>query len=69
MIIGTIKEKDEFESRVAITPDSCTSYIKKGLKILIEKKSGEAASFMDFAYEENGAQVLEREEELLSQET
>ena len=64
MIIGTIKEKDEFESRVAITPDSCTSYIKKGLKILIEKKSGEAASFMDFAYEENGAQVLEREEVL-----
>ena len=64
MIIGTIKEKDEFESRVAITPDTCKNYIEKGLKIIIEKKSGEAASFMDFAYEENGAQVLEREEVL-----
>ena len=64
MIIGTIKEKDEFENRVSITPESCKSYIKKGLKVLLEKKSGVDASFMDYQYEENGAQIIERDEVL-----
>ena len=64
MIIGTIKEKDEFENRVSITPEICKNYFKKGLKVLIEKKSGVAASFTDSAYEGNGAEVIEREEVL-----
>ena len=64
MIIGTIKEKDEFENRVSITPETCKNYLKKGLRVLIEKKSGVAASFSDSAYEEYGAEVLEREEVL-----
>ena len=64
MIIGTLKEKDEFENRVSITPETCKNYLKKGLRVLIEKKSGIAASFTDSAYEGYGAEVLEREEVL-----
>ena len=64
MIIGTIKEKDEFENRVSITPETCKNYLKKGLSVLIEKKSGVAASFTDSAYEGHGAEVTEREEVL-----
>ncbi|MAH89205.1 MAG: NAD(P)(+) transhydrogenase (Re/Si-specific) subunit alpha [Pelagibacterales bacterium] len=64
MIIGTLKEKDEFENRVSITPETCKNYLKKGLRVLIEKKSGVAASFTDSTYEEHGAEVLEREEVL-----
>ena len=64
MIIGTIKEKDEFENRVSITPETCKNYLKKGLRVLIEKKSGVAASFTDSAYEGHGAEVIERQEVL-----
>ena len=39
MIVATVKEKNEFENRVSITPDTCKSYIKAGLdaELLAEK--------------------------------
>ena len=64
MIIATVKEKNEFENRVSITPDTCKSYVKAGLDVIIEKSSGYNASFLDSTYEDNGAKVLEREEVL-----
>ena len=64
MIVATIKEKNESENRVSITPDTCKSYVKTGLDVIIEKNSGLNSSFLDTAYKEAGAQVLEREEVL-----
>ena len=40
MIVATVKEKNEFENRVSITPDTCKSYIKAGLDVIIEKNAG-----------------------------
>lgn len=64
MIVATVKEKNEFENRVSITPDTCKSYIKAGLKVIIEKNAGYNASFLDNVYKDIGAQVLDREEVL-----
>ena len=64
MIIATIKEKNEFENRVSITPDTCKSYIKAGLDVIIEKNAGYNASFLDSVYKESGANVLDREQVL-----
>ena len=64
MIVATVKEKNEFENRVSITPDTCKSYIKAGLEVIIEKNAGYNASFLDTIYKESGAQVLDREQVL-----
>lgn len=64
MIVATVKEKNEFENRVSITPDTCKSYIKAGLDVIIEKNAGYNASFLDGAYKDSGAKVLDREQVL-----
>ncbi len=64
MIIASIKENDEFENRVSLTPDSCKGFIKKGLEVIIEESAGTNASFTDALYIQNGAKVLNREEVL-----
>ena len=45
MIVATVKEKNEFENRVSITPDTCKSYIKAGLDVIIEKNAGIMQAF------------------------
>ena len=64
MIVATVKEKNEFENRVSITPETCKSYIKAGLDVIIEKNAGYNASFLDSVYKESGAKVLDREQVL-----
>ena len=64
MIVATVKEKNEFENRVSITPDTCKSYIKAGLDVIIEKNAGYNASFLDGIYKDSGAKVLDREQVL-----
>ena len=64
MIVAAVKEKNEFENRVSITPDTCKSYIKAGLDVIIEKNAGYNASFLDSVYKESGANVLDREQVL-----
>ena len=59
MIVAAVKEKNEFENRVSITPDTCKSYMKAGLNVIIEKNAGYNASFLDRVYKENGAKVLD----------
>lgn len=64
MIVATVKEKNEFENRVSITPETCKSYTKAGLDVIIEKNAGYNASFLDGAYKDSGAKVLDREQVL-----
>ncbi len=64
MIVATVREKNEFENRVSITPDTCKGYIKAGLDVIIEKNAGYNASFLDSVYKNSGAKVLDREQVL-----
>jgi len=62
MIIATLKEISADENRVAISPDTCKQYCKKGFSVYIEKNAGIKSSFLDTDYQNNGAKVLERNE-------
>ena len=62
MIIATLKEISADENRVAISPDTCKQYCKKGFSVYIEKNAGVKSSFLDIDYQNNGAKVLERDE-------
>ena len=62
MIIGTIKEKNKFENRVAISPDEVKNYVKAGHQVFIEKNAGLASGFTDKSYKESGATISSSKE-------
>ena len=49
------KERRAGETRVAATPDTVKKLVKENIEVLVEAGAGEAASFLDKAYEAAGA--------------
>ncbi len=66
MNVGSTKEKNP-EKRISITPDTSKSYKNLGLKVLLEKGYGESLGFADKDYINNGVEILNTPEEVLSQ--
>ncbi|CAN9182247.1 unnamed protein product [Alternaria alternata] len=61
LTIGVPKESYPGERRVAITPQNVKLLLKKGFsRILIERGAGSAGTFTDEAYEQAGAQTVDR---------
>ena len=61
MKVGAPKETASGEARVALTPESARMIEKLGHECLIERGAGEAAGFLDAAYEEAGVRVVDRD--------
>src|SRR3954454_17029027 len=57
--IGIPKELFPGERRVAATPATCAKIAKLGLEVFVEAGAGEPASFLDSAYAETGAKVVD----------
>jgi NAD(P) transhydrogenase subunit alpha len=57
MKLAVAKETRAHEARVAATPDSVKKLIQLGLEVVVETGAGAAASFLDEAYRQAGAQV------------
>ncbi|MHA7651690.1 Re/Si-specific NAD(P)(+) transhydrogenase subunit alpha [Mycobacterium sp. ML4] len=57
MIIGIPRESLPGETRVAATPQTVGQLIKLGYSVVVESEAGAAASFLDGAYVEAGADV------------
>jgi NAD(P) transhydrogenase subunit alpha len=57
MKISCIKEKKEYENRVAITPGGAEKLIQMGFEVVLEKGAGEGASFPDELYEAKGVKI------------
>lgn len=55
--IAVLREHDDAETRVALTPAVVAMLVRDGLTVLVEKGAGSAAGFADAAYAEAGAQV------------
>ena len=55
MKIAVVREINEFESRVAISPEIVRKMVDAGLSVTVEKGAGTASSFLDHAYEKAGA--------------
>lgn len=59
MKVNVPKEKNDFERRVAITPDVAQSLIKAGFEVNIEKDAGLNSYFDNAAYEKAGAKIID----------
>ena len=57
MKVGALKEVQDGESRVAITPSSAAHLKKLGYEVMVESGAGARAGFTDAAYEGAGVQV------------
>ena len=55
MRIATLKEREEGESRVALSPETTGKFVKLGATVAIERGAGVGASIPDAAYEQAGA--------------
>lgn len=51
------KERRSGETRVAATPDTVKKLVKENVEVIVEASAGEAASFLDKAYEAAGAKL------------
>ena len=67
MKLGSIKENLELEQRIAITPDIIKKYISLGLKIILPKNYGLHLGISDQQFQNEGAEILETEEKVLSE--
>src|SRR5688572_11916518 len=59
MIIGVPREIKEQEHRVALLPSAAYQLIKRGHKVIVERKAGAGAGYPDEDYEKAGATLVE----------
>eukprot|EP00986_Skeletonema_menzelii_P010002 scaffold4693_cov149-Skeletonema_menzelii.AAC.4 len=63
--VGVVKEiADEFEARVAITPDIAKRLLKSGIQVILETTAGLGGGFLDGAYAEVGCKILNSAKEV-----
>lgn len=67
MTVAVPKETAEHEKRVSLTPDTVKKLIEKGLSVSIEKDAGLASNYLDSAYEDAGAAIIDDRAELFSE--
>ena len=58
---GVPAESEGTEKRVALSPAASAALIKKGMSVAVESGAGAKAQFIDSAYEEVGATIVDRE--------
>lgn len=61
MKLGILKENQEGEKRVSISPNITKQLIDKGFEILVEQDAGLNSSYKNSDYEEAKAQIVSRE--------
>ena len=64
MIIGVPKEIKNNEFRVGLTPGAVSAFVHDGHTVLVEKGAGVGSGFLDQEYEEAGAKILDRAEDV-----
>ena len=67
MYLAIPKENIKGETRVAVTPGTVKDLIKNGMKVYVESKAGQDSYFSDQEYKDAGANIVDSEDELLSQ--
>ena len=58
--VGVLKEVFPGEARVALTPEAAKKFLTGGVKLLLERGAGVAASFQDEAYAAVGVELTDR---------
>jgi H+-translocating NAD(P) transhydrogenase subunit alpha len=65
--VAVPKELNDFERRVALTPDVVQSLVKSGFDVIVEKDAGLNSFFENKAYESAGAKIIETASEIYNQ--
>lgn len=65
LTIALLKENDDAERRVCLSPDAVGLLVQNGHKVLVEKNAGLASQYEDVHYSDEGALIVESKEELL----
>ena len=65
MILGSFKEDNIGEDRIAISPETCKKLTKLGFSVLIEKNSGINSSFSNDEFEKAGAEIRENRDTII----
>jgi NAD(P) transhydrogenase subunit alpha len=66
VIVGVIRELDDEERRVALSPKQVAELKKLGLDVYIESTAGERSGYTDKSYEEKGAEIKNTAHEISS---
>ncbi|WP_136481644.1 NAD(P) transhydrogenase subunit alpha [Cognatitamlana onchidii] len=61
MKIGILKESQEGEKRVALSPFITKKLVDKGFEVFVEKGAGVYSLYTDLDYEETGAKLISRQ--------
>ena len=62
MLLSAIKENDNNETRVSISPESVKLFSRLGFEVIIENGAGETSGYQNSNYEEAGAKIVTRSE-------
>ena len=62
MLLSAIKENDNNETRVSISPESVKLFSRLGFEVIIENGAGETSGYRNSNYEEAGAKIVTRSE-------
>ena len=65
MILGSFKEDNIGEDRIAISPETCKKLTKLGFSVLIEKNSGINSSFSNDEFEKAGAEIRDNRDSII----
>jgi alanine dehydrogenase len=65
LTIALLKENDEAERRVCLSPEAVGLLVQNGHTILVERNAGLASQFEDVDYANQGGRIVESKEELL----
>jgi alanine dehydrogenase len=65
LTIAVLKEDNDTERRVCLSPDAVGLLVQNGHTILVEQGAGKASQYDDILYSEEGARIVESKEELL----
>ena len=65
MIVGSVKENNNLEKRVSITPETAKNILSLGLKINLEKNYAEHLGINDADYKKEGVNFYDSSGEIL----
>jgi alanine dehydrogenase len=67
MLIGVPKEVKNFEYRVGLIPSSIRELVARGHQVIVQKSAGEKIGFNDASYQQVGALIVDRPEDIYQQ--
>ncbi len=67
LVVGVPRETFPGERRAALVPAAVPTLLKGGMEVLVEQGAGEASGYPDTAYQEKGARILERREQIFAE--